>query len=228
VTVLGAKADVYVQYGCAFSPGEGWLNFDNSPTLRIERLPVLGGAISSWFSGNASRFPPSVRYGDICQGLPVPDGIARGVYASHVLEHLSLDDLRTALAKTYNLLAPGGIFRLIVPDLQARAQRYVESVSNASPDAAAVFLRTSGLGQERRPKTLAELARHALGGSRHLWMWDEYSLAAELKKANFVAVRRCEFSDATDPMFSRVEAHKRFHDPDDDIRECALEARRPG
>src|ERR1700743_1953204 len=110
-------AALYVQYGCGFSAGTGWLNFDSSPTLRIERIPVVGSLLSACLSGNAMRFPGDVQYGDICNGLPVANGTARGVYASHILEHSSLDDLRQALDNTYRMLAPGGIFRLIVPDL---------------------------------------------------------------------------------------------------------------
>jgi hypothetical protein len=219
---------VYVQYGSGPSGGEGWLNFDSSPTLRIERIPVIGMPASRSFSGNALRFPSSVRYGDICKGLPIANGTARGVYASHVLEHLSLDDLRQALVNTYKMLAPGGTFRLIVPDLQERARRYMEEVVKGSPDAAGIFLNTSGLGQERRPRTLLQYIRQMIGGSKHLWMWDEYSMAAELRKANFVDIRRCEFGDSSDPMFSRVERHGRFFDEESKIRECALEAHKPG
>jgi hypothetical protein len=218
---------VYVQYGCGPSAGEGWLNFDSSPTLRIERVPVIGGLVSRRFSGNTWRFPASVRYGDICKGLPVAVGTARGVYASHVLEHLSLDDCRQALINTYELLAPGGTFRLIVPDLQERAKRYVEEAAKRSSVAAGIFLDASGLGQERRPRTLLQHVRQMIGGSKHLWRWDEYAMAAELSKANFVDIRRCEFNDSTDSMFSKVEEHSRFFDEKLQIRECALEARKP-
>src|SRR5882724_7131927 len=32
----------YVHYGCLFCAPESWLNFDASPTLRFERIPILG------------------------------------------------------------------------------------------------------------------------------------------------------------------------------------------
>ncbi len=70
---------VYVQYGCGYSACEGWLNFDASPTLRIERIPLFGNIISAAFSGNRDRFPASVRYGDIRKGPLVPEGSADGV-----------------------------------------------------------------------------------------------------------------------------------------------------
>ena len=42
----------YVQYGCGFSAPEQWLNFDASPTLRFERLPIIG----SLYTKNKSDF----------------------------------------------------------------------------------------------------------------------------------------------------------------------------
>jgi hypothetical protein len=33
---------VLVQFGCGWSVSENWHNFDASPTLRFERLPLVG------------------------------------------------------------------------------------------------------------------------------------------------------------------------------------------
>jgi len=218
---------IYVQYGCGFSSGEGWENFDSSPTLRIERIPVVGSSLSALFSGNTRQFPATVQYGDICRGLPVEDGTVRGCYASHVLEHLSLEDLSRALANTFRMLAPGGVFRLIVPDLHERARRYVAEVERKSSDAASTFLRSAHLGREQRPRTPLQYLRHLIGGSMHLWMWDEYSISAELQRAGFVNVRRCQFGDSPDPMFAKVEDRGRFFDEHHKITECAIEAKKP-
>ena len=94
---------VYVQYGCGFSVGKDWLNFESSPTLRAERVPIIGPFLGR-MAGNSKAFPEMVKYGDICRGLPVADNSVRGVYASHVLEHLACDDLRTALRSTFRML----------------------------------------------------------------------------------------------------------------------------
>jgi len=92
----------FVQYGCGFSVAEGWRNFDASPTLRLERLPVVGRFVV----GNMARFPDIVEYGDICKGLPVAANSCEAIYCSHVLEHLSLEDFRLALQNTYEHLKP--------------------------------------------------------------------------------------------------------------------------
>ena len=193
----------YVQYGCGWSAPEGWSNFDASPTLRFERLPLIGNL----YTRNAARFPPNVRYGDIVKGLPVPDDSCRGVYCSHVLEHLALEDFRTALRNTRRILQPGGLFRLVVPDLEQAARHYL---ADASPEAASNFIRGTCLGRETRPRDLRGLAVSWLGNSNHLWMWDHKALAAELAAAGFAGIRRAEFGDCADPMFARVEEKERW------------------
>ena len=56
----------YVQYGAGLCGPENWTNFDISPTLRLQRLPLIGGI----FNRLGPKFPRTVRYGDIIRGLP--------------------------------------------------------------------------------------------------------------------------------------------------------------
>jgi SAM-dependent methyltransferase len=213
----------HIQYGCGHSAPEGWLNFDASFTLRVERLPLAGRLVSK----NAQRFPANVMFGDIVKGLPVPDGSADGVYASHVLEHLSRASMLAALRNTYRILRPNGIFRLIVPDLEARARRYLADLDKMQSDANDRFLRSSYLGVEADPRGLAGFASEKLGRSKHLWMWDYRAIEAALKAAGFTSIRRCEMGDSGDPAFAAVEQHDRFHDEGLGIRELAVHCARP-
>jgi hypothetical protein len=215
-----------VQFGCGFSVGEDWLNFDSSPTLRIERLAVIGGLLSR-LSGNRQLFPAAVRYGDITTGLPVAAGTVKALYASHVLEHLSYEDFRSALRQAHALLAPGGEFRLIVPDLEERARRYVAALDTGDIDAGGTFMRSCMLGTERRPKGAVNFFRQMIGGSAHLWMWDRASMAAHLEAAGFVDVRRCIIGDSPDPAFRQVEDASRFINKDG-FSELAMSARKAG
>ena len=214
---------LYVQYGCGFSAPDGWMNFDASPTLRLERLPIVGQLVQR----NAARFPPNVRPGNIVRGLPLADKSAAGVYASHVLEHLSHQEFGLALANTLRIMSPGAHFRLIVPDLRARAEKYLAELAAGETSANDKFLRTTYLGQDRRPRSIGDFARSWIGNSAHLWMWDEPSMTAALKRTGFVSIRRCTFNDSNDPMFKRVENSDRFFDPAEQITELAMEARKP-
>ncbi|HEY4651545.1 MAG TPA: methyltransferase domain-containing protein [Pontibacter sp.] len=207
----------YVQYGCGLSAPEGWINFDASPTLRLQKLPVVGNLLSAKLN---VKFPDSVRYGDITKGLPgISDNSCDGVYCSHVLEHLSLSDFRIALQNTYRILKPGAIFRCVVPDLEVIARSYISRLDSEDKSEASIrFVKDTLLGVEARSKGIKGVATGVFGNSHHLWMWDNASLTEELYKAGFKDVRKCSFNDSEDSSFSKVEDESRF------INAVALEA----
>jgi predicted SAM-dependent methyltransferase len=159
-----------------------------------------------------------VEYGDIVKGLPVAADSCESVYCSHVLEHLCLADCRTALRNVYRILSPGGIFRLVLPDLRFCIEEYAAS---SSQDAALTFLRRSGLGQEQPARGLRQFLVLWLGNSSHLWLWDYESMAAELTDAGFCDIRRAAFHDSQESCFADVEDQERWQD-------ClGIECRRP-
>lgn len=195
---------IRVQYGCGLSAPTGWINFDCSPTLRLQRLPLIG----RWMTVLVKpAFPKAVRYGDIVRGLPVKHGSVDLVYCSHVLEHLALHDLRRALRNTHKSMRPGGIFRMVLPDLRALAETYV---SDSSHESALRFMRDTYLGHNDRRRGLVGLLRAGFGNSRHLWMWDFSSLSAELSAAGFQNIRRASFGDSVDSAFATVEELHRW------------------
>lgn len=195
-----------IQFGCGLHAPEQWLNFDASPMLRLQKLPLLGRFVPA---GPFGRFPRNVRYGDIARGLPVPENSVEYLYCSHVLEHLSLSELRLALRNCHRYLKPGGIFRLVVPDLEFIARQYVNA---SNPEAALEFMRTTYLGEEERPRSLIAFLRRWLGGSQHLWMWDYKSLANELRQSGFIKIRRASLADSGIPAFTWVEDPQRWED----------------
>jgi hypothetical protein len=140
----------------------------------------------------------------------VRDASCFGVYASHVLEHLPLNDFYIALENTKRILRPGGVFRLVVPDLESIAREYLHRLDGHEVTPNATFFEMSCLGQKVRKRGLAGIAYYYLNNSEHRWMWDAPSLFSALSEAGFTAIRRCAFGDSTDPMFSLVEDPGRF------------------
>jgi predicted SAM-dependent methyltransferase len=152
-------------------------------------------------------FPRTVEFGDIVKGLPVPDASAKAIYCSHVLEHLALTDFRRALRNTFRHLAPGGIFRCVLPDLHSLASAYL--IAN-DPRASLEFMRRSHLGEEERARTLPQILRGIFGNSQHRWLWDYPSLAAELADAGFENIRRAALGDSNEARFRDVEEERRW------------------
>ncbi len=195
----------YVQYGCGFTAPDSWINYDASPTLQFERLPLLG----KLYTRNRQRFPANVIYGDIVAGLPEKTDSCDAIYCSHILEHLTYEDFCTALKNTYNILKPGGTFRGVVPDLRTAVNDYIENADHSDAPASEL-MRSTMLGLESRKKGISALVKNLYGNSKHLWMWDYRSLSFELKKTGFTNIRPAMFGDAADPLFSFVEEEGRF------------------
>lgn len=198
-------------------------NFDVSPMLRIEQLP-LGSTIKQ-LAGGGRPFPRGIKPGNILNGPLVSSGTAKAAYASHVLEHLSFEDALLAVKNTHAMLAIGGVFRLIVPDLEWRAKLYISELGD--PKAPSEFVRQCIFGREHRMRGIRQAIRKTFSGSTHLWMWDFYSMRKALEDVGFTQVRRCQYGDAADPAFAEVENEKRFFGAIDDVRrmpELAIEA----
>jgi len=195
--------DAYIQYGCGFCAPASWRNFDASPTLRFERIPMVG----SLYSRNASRFPDNVEYGDIVRGLPVADGSCRAVYCSHVLEHLSLDEFRRALRNTRALLHDDGIFRLVMPDFEECVKAYM---SSQDAEASIRFMSSSGLGTEARPRSPGSMLSALFGHARHHWLWDFKAARLELERSGLREIRRARYGDSTETRFADVEEEARW------------------
>ena len=62
----------YVQYGCGLCAPPGWVHFDISPTLRLQRLPIIGAVFAA---RGSVKFTTNVRYGDIVRGLQLPSPV---------------------------------------------------------------------------------------------------------------------------------------------------------
>ncbi len=205
---------LYVQYGCGFTAPPEWINFDASFTLKWENLPLVG----QLYTKNAQRFPSNVRIGDIVKGLPVRDGSCRGVYSSHMINHLSLDEFHKTIANTKRMLQEGGIFRCLVPDMEWIAREYLRRIEAGDHAANSFLMEATDLGRGS-PRGLVGFIHQWLRTSEARWMWDSLSLTNALQEHGFQRVRQCSFGDCEDPMFTLVESRARFE------HAVALEAR---
>lgn len=85
-----------------------------------------------WVNLDSSADFPGVITHDLRRGLPFPDENFDAVYGSHVLEHLEPDAAARLLRECHRVLRPEGIVRIVVPDLEAIAKLYLESLAEAA------------------------------------------------------------------------------------------------
>ncbi|MFT3922621.1 MAG: methyltransferase domain-containing protein [Myxococcales bacterium] len=181
---LHSSALARANVGCGATPTAGWLNFDNSATVWIARHPVL--SLATRLLGRAS-FVESIRRGQIiwapADKLPVEDGALEVLYSSHMLEHLDRRAVRAFLREAFRVLAPGGVLRLVVPDLSMLVRSYLEDRD------ADKFMTSTLMSVEADGGLRSRLKLALLGHRGHHWMYDGQSLAALVADSGFVDVR---------------------------------------
>jgi predicted SAM-dependent methyltransferase len=180
------QADLQVNVGCGLSPTPGWLNFDNSPSVRFAGRPValtvlrglrLLPAQSAQFA--ALGRTGQVRFANAAQRIPCTDGSVAAVYSSHMIEHLDRSEARGFLSEVKRVLRPGGVIRIAAPDLSRLVAEYVETGDADS------LVHDSHMGLDR-PAGLRQWLKWALIGPRHhLWMYDGESLSRLLLEAGY-------------------------------------------
>lgn len=191
-----------IHIGCEFKIGKNWKNYDISATAQIEKIPLLRKFIKI----NRLPYPKEVIYGNISKKPLCKNNQADNIYCSHALEHMTKEDMQKALKNIYFMLKPKGCFRLIVPDLKTRAQKYLK---NQDCDA---FIESIGFGKKKSDKNLIDFFRKLFGNSNHLWMYDNKSMQKYLTASGFKNIRKCKIGDSGIKVFSEVEEIHRFVD----------------
>jgi predicted SAM-dependent methyltransferase len=193
-----------IHIGCEFKIGKNWKNYDISITAQIEKIPLLRKFIKI----NSLPYPKEVIYGDISKKPFCKENEADNIYCSHALEHMTKEDMQRALKNIYFMLKSRGCFRLIVPDLETRAKKYLK---NQDSDA---FIESIGFGREKNDRSFKNLLRKLFGNSGHLWMYDNKSMQKYLTEAGFKNIRKSKIGDSGIKIFSEVEEKHRFIDGD--------------
>jgi hypothetical protein len=177
---------IRINVGCGLSPTPGWLNFDNSLSVRVASRPVLCWALARFglLGGQSAELAAlarrgGVRFANAAAHIPCADRSAAAVYSSHMIEHLDRAEARAFLLEVRRVLQPGGVVRIAAPDLFRLAREYV-----ATGDAGG-FVADIHMGLDR-PTGLRGWAKWTLVGPRHhLWMYDGESLARLLTQTGF-------------------------------------------
>jgi SAM-dependent methyltransferase len=203
----------------------GWINVDGSWNAwlsqhpRLRRAAEAAGILPAWAS--ETQWPPNILVHDLRKPLPFVDGTASAIYGSHVIEHLYLVEAERLLAECFRVLKPGGLVRLVVPDLRAAVDEYLGERPFADSEQKAAELSAADrlnerLGlRERRPPSGNPAYRvyTALKDFHsHKWMYDAESLSARLETAGFSEVRQLGYLDSAIEGIDEVELRNRVVD----------------
>lgn len=212
-----------INVGCGTCPTKGYLNFDNSLTVRaagvpgipaiLRRIGVLGEHQLKFASVAAES---GIRWANASSHIPLPDSSVAIAYSSHMIEHLTRKDADGFLEEMHRVLVPGGILRLAVPDLGLLVRNY-----QAQGDADA-FVSATLLAEETGVTLRDVIRRLIIGGRSHAWMYDGKSLKKLLEKHGFTDVVELPAGKTTIPDPGELDLAERVEES------VYLEAKKPG
>jgi predicted SAM-dependent methyltransferase len=209
--------------GCGLRTHPDWINVDGSWNARLAKRPILRKLLASLrlMSADQAEIPwnRDIFVHDVRKPLPFPDGSAIAVYASHVLEHLYREEGQQLIRESFRVLVPGGIIRVVVPDLHNVVYEYLgeRPFGELSPSQKA--LPPGDLLNERllmrwpspsKRLTLYRIYEVWQDFHSHKWMYDEDSLGSLLRSAGFVGVVRKSYAESSIQNIADVEDSSRI------------------
>ncbi len=84
-----------------------------------------------WVNLDVTPSSPEVNKYNVLEGIPFPGETFDVVYHSHVLEHFAKNKALTFMKDCFRVLKPGGIIRVVVPDLEAITRLYLKSLEKS-------------------------------------------------------------------------------------------------
>jgi predicted SAM-dependent methyltransferase len=137
------------------------------------------------------------QYLDATGRWPVEDGGASHVYSDNVIEHLPLAAGRAMFAEAYRCLRPGGLIRLVTPDIRRHVELYLAGAASVDGPEARAY-RDLGLVVEHS----VDLIRIPIGqfGHHEGYLYDLETLQLELERAGFHSVNRVQLGQSDDPV----------------------------
>jgi SAM-dependent methyltransferase len=208
--------------GCGTNAVPGWVNLDGSWSAWIARHPLLERVVlrlrdQSQGGGSWRR---DIVIHDVRQRLPFSASRFRAVYSSHLLEHLYRSEAEHLMKECFRVLQPGGIIRVIVPDLRTIVQEYMGGANigkRATQSTACagdpcerfnsrLLLRSPAPPRRSLPLRLLSIRDF----HSHKWVYDESHLGRLMRAAGFCDARRRDYLDSDIEGIAEVERADRI------------------
>ena len=133
-----------VNLGCGLHCSSGWLNIDGSLTSLLGTNMTLLNKVIYKVAGSSAYYSfndfneviknKKLYWRDLTDKIPLTDNSIDIVFSSHFLEHLTKTKGEQFLNDIYRIMKPGGLVRILVPDLDLAIQKFNQGKINETLD----------------------------------------------------------------------------------------------
>ncbi|MGH9346649.1 MAG: class I SAM-dependent methyltransferase [Vicinamibacterales bacterium] len=206
---------IWVNAGSGPSSPAGWMSIDGSWQAWLASHGVAASVARLLTGRDTGHWPRGIVCRDVRRGLGLAPGSAAVVFSSHLIEHLHRSEALALLRDAHRVLRPGGVCRVVTPDLGCLVDAYV--IARPREAGAADRLQDALLLHPVEPPRAGALLgwyRRATAFDQHKWVYDGDSLCALLREAGFSApaVRGFLESDIPADRLAQVEHRERVCD----------------
>jgi predicted SAM-dependent methyltransferase len=200
--------------GCGLTTPKGWLNVDGSWQVVLANYPVLKRFLvaARLLPKSQAMIPwnPAVMRLNLVRPLPFPNESFEVVYCSHTLEHLHHEEALTLLKECHRVLKPAGICRVVVPDLAAIVERYLNAKKSGDTTAGTRFMEELLVHDKHRKRGLLGLYYRMTAYHQHKWMYDAQSMQRLFEIAGFEQVAPAQYRVSRIDGISEIEDANRI------------------
>ncbi len=220
--------DSILNLGCGLKTSDDSrvINIDWSVRLRLRKLPLMQPMIRMLI-GSARRekfdaLPDNIMVHDLSKGIPFPNESVSAVYHSHMLEHLDRNLVPGFAREVLRVLRPGGVHRIVVPDLEHLCRDYIKHLEICGADDSARTVhdqKVANILEQCVRRDAASSANHGavrkriekilLGDARkrgetHQWMYDKVNLAEILQECGYREITVADYQTSRIPEWNRI------------------------
>jgi predicted SAM-dependent methyltransferase len=209
--------------GCGPGPQpDGWIHLDGSWNARFAKIPRLRKLVEHLRlvpeHALEQAWQPDIVVANLRRRLPFAEDSFEAVYSSHVLEHLYEAECVGLLRECVRILRPGGVLRVVIPDLRAMVNEYLDRKSTSSttnePLPADWFNEALLFRTNERSKGFLIHRIYAMLTEfhTHKWSYDAESLAYRMTAAGLSDVEeRCAWNSRIEDI-AAIEKPERLED----------------
>jgi len=127
--------------------------------------------------------------------LKIDDDSVDGIFTEHVLEHLTYDQVERLIKECYRILKPGGIIRIIVPDVSIFIEKYCLNDNDWFSQWEKYTFIESDDATRRNRRMISKMTAISFVTQEygHMSCWDFETLGIFLRGANFKNVEKTAF-----------------------------------
>ena len=133
---------------------------------------------------------------DVCAnlagGLPFASGVARLMHTEDFIDQLDIDQAAEFLRECHRILCPGGVLRVLTPDMQKLAHLYLNDPAQLKT------MWKSFVGVPLSLETAGEIFNIGMRFAGHTFMYDEETFKALALRCGFDA-RRVSYQQSDEP-----------------------------